>query len=217
MGGHNTSDLLEAMFEYGIDLRQKRVFLQCGIQEHENPGQNIAEMVTRGLLFLDKVKHTTPIELWINTPGGDVDDMFAIYDVMQSCQNEIATVGHGVVASAGALILAGGTKGLRYATPHCKYMVHEFQNGVCMHGTREQEVDLHQKQASELEWSVLMGRASGRKQLPGTRGNGSARAWQEFWHDKIRTEPQFWLDANGMLKHGVIDEIWPPDDDEETE
>ncbi len=207
MARHSVSDLLSAMFEYGIDLSKRRVFLQCGIEEHENPGQNVAELVTRGLLFLDKTEGE--IELWVNTPGGNVDDMFAIYDVIRTCENVVATVGHGAVCSAGALILAGGTKGSRFATPNCIFMAHEMQGGLGDGGTQEQKVELLQKERSEERWARLMGRASGRKRP----GNVSANA--EFWLETIRTKPQFWLDARGMKAHGVIDEIWPREDDDE--
>ncbi len=199
MSKHTVSDLLSAMFEYGIDLTKRRVFLQCGIEEHEDPGKNIMEQVTRGLLFLDKTEGD--IELWISTPGGDVDDMFAIYDVIRTCDNYISTIGHGAVCSAGALVLAGGTQGKRYATPNCVYMVHEFQDGVSGRGTQEQEIQLAQKRTAEERWAKLMGRASGRKRTAA------------FWLETIRTKPEYWLDSKGMLKHGIVDEIWPPEDD----
>jgi ATP-dependent Clp protease protease subunit len=202
MARHAVTDLLSAMFEYGIDLAKRRVFLQCGIEEHENPGQNVAELVTRGLLFLDKTQGE--IELWINTPGGDVDDMFGIYDVIQSCENDVATIGHGQICSAGGLILAGGT-GTRFAMPHAVFMAHEFQDGVTTRGTRLQKIHIEQKEQLEERWSKLMGRASGRKRTA------------VFWLNKIQTEPEFWLDAKGMKTHGVIDEIWPPDDDDEDD
>jgi ATP-dependent Clp protease protease subunit len=204
MGGrHVNGDVLNALFAYGIDVRIRRVFLQCGIEEHENPGMNVAEMVTRSLLFLDK----TPgeIELWINTPGGDVDDMFAIYDVMQSCENVVSTIGHGAVCSAGALILAGGAKDHRYATPNCIFMAHEMQEGVGGAGTQEQKIEIFQKELAEERWSKLMGRASGRRKTA------------KFWLETIRDNPQFWLDAKGMVKHGVIDEVWPPEEPPEDD
>lgn len=200
MGRHAVADLLSAMFDYGIDLRKRRVFLQCGIEAHENPGQNIAEMVIRGLLFLDKT--VGEIELWINTPGGDVDDMFGIYDVIQSLENNVATIGHGQIASAGGLILAAGSKDLRYATPNAVFMCHEFQDGVTTRGTRLQKIHLEQKELLEEKWAKLMGRASGRKKTA------------SFWLNKIQNEPEYWLDAKGMKTHGVIDDIWPPDPDD---
>jgi len=194
---HAVADLLSAIFDYGIDLSRRRVFLQCGIEEHQDPGKNIAELVTRGLLFLDKTEGD--IELWISTPVGDVDGMFMIYDVIQTCENRVSTIGLGCVASAGALILAGGSKGLRYATPNSILMVHGFQDGVDEGGSRQQRVQLEQKEQSEERWSVLMGRASGRKR--------SAK----FWLQKIREEPEYWLDARKMVHHGVVDEVWPPE------
>ncbi len=207
MARHSVADLLSAMFEYGIDLSKRRVFLQCGIAEHDNPGQNVAEMVTRGLLFLDKTEGE--IELWINTPGGDVDDMFAIYDVIRTCENPVSTVAHGAVCSAGGLVLAGGYKGLRYATPNSTFMAHEFQSGVSKLGTRLQKIELEQKELAEERWAKLMGRASGRKRPNNVPANA------EFWLETIQNIPQFWLTAQGMKAHGVIDEIWPPDDDDE--
>ena len=197
------TDLLSAMFEYGIDLRERRVFLQCGIGEAEEAGKNIAELVIRGLLYLDKTKGS--IQLWIHTPGGDVDDMFAIYDVMRTLENEVETIGHGTVQSAGALLLAAGTKGRRYATPHCSYMVHEFQDGVTKRGTTLQRIHLNEKIASKKQWADLMGKACEHK-------NGMDAA---FWLKLIRTKPETYMHAKKMLAHGVIDEIWPREDDDE--
>ena len=200
MARHAITDLLDAMFSFGIDLSKRRVFLQCGIEAHDDPGKNISEMVIRGLLFLDKTEGE--IELWINTPGGDVDDMFAIYDVIQSCENDVATIGHGQIASAGGLILAAGSKGMRYAMPNALFMAHEFQDGVTDGGTRLQRIHLEQKELGEQRWAKLMGRASGRKKTAA------------FWLNKIQNEPEFYLDSKGMKTHGVVDAIWPPDPDD---
>jgi len=189
-----TDTRISAIFEHGLDIKSRRVFLQYGIGDYGEPEGNIAVKVIRGLLYLDSTKKETDIELWINTPGGDVDDMFALYDIMQNCDNDVVTVGHGCVASAGALILAGGTKGKRYATASTTYMVHEFQGGVSDSGTRTQEVQLKVKKRLEETWAIMMGDKTTKP--------------KKFWLDKIRKEPEYWLDSKGMLDHGVIDEIW---------
>ena len=137
---HDAETKMSAMFQYGIDLAHRRVFLQCGIEEHEDPGKNVTEMVTRGLLYLDQT--AGDIELWIHTPGGDVDDMFAIYDVMRTCDNDVSTVGHGAICSAGALLLAGGARRKRYTTPNSIWMAHEFQGGIDNVGTVQQKIQM---------------------------------------------------------------------------
>jgi len=70
------------------------------------------------------------INLYINSPGGSVDDTLAIYDTMQYLNNDIATYCVGQAASGGAMILAAGTKGKRYALPHSKIMIHQPWGGV---------------------------------------------------------------------------------------
>lgn len=188
---------LNSIFDYGIDVAKRRVFLQCAIEEPDTPGKSVAEQVTRGLLFLDSLgKEKEDIELWINTPGGSVPDMFGIYDIIQSCECNISTVGHGCVASAGALILAGGSKGKRLATENTFFMVHEYQSGY-EGGVKELEIFAKQINIEEERWAKLMGHATKEKKK-------SAK----FWLDTIRNEKEFWLDAKGMIQYGIIDGIY---------
>ena len=191
MANNSKDTILTGIFGFGIDIKKRRVFLQYGMGSESSNEENIATHVIRGLLHLDSTDGD--IELWIHTPGGDVDDMFAIYDVMQLCENNITTIGHGAICSAGALILAGGTT--RQATEHSTFMVHEFQYGMSDGGTREQKIQLRMKEKQETIWAELMGKATEGKKT------------KKFWLDKIKKEPEYWLDAAGMLSHGIIDEI----------
>jgi len=88
-----------------------------------------AEVIMK-LLYLDNMKKGREISLYINSPGGTVDDTMAIYDTMCFVGSPIATYCIGRAQSGGAVILAAGTKGSRYALPHAKIMLHQPWGGV---------------------------------------------------------------------------------------
>ncbi len=79
----------------------------------------------KSMLYLQSVKRDQDIHMYINCPGGDIDDTLAIYDTIQFLNCEIATYCVGAASSGAALILAAGTKGKRYALPHAKVMIHQ--------------------------------------------------------------------------------------------
>jgi ATP-dependent Clp protease protease subunit len=82
------------------------------------------------MLYLDNLKRETEISLYINSPGGSVDDTMAIYDTMRFISSPIATYCIGRAQSGAAIILAAGTKGSRFALPHAKIMLHQVWGGV---------------------------------------------------------------------------------------
>lgn len=88
-----------------------------------------AEVIMK-LLYLDNMKKGREISLYINSPGGTVDDTMAIYDTMRFVGSPIATYCIGRAQSGGAVVLAAGTKGSRYALPHAKIMLHQPWGGV---------------------------------------------------------------------------------------
>jgi len=88
-----------------------------------------AEVIMK-ILYLDNLKRGREISLYINSPGGTVDDTMAIYDTMQFVGSPIATYCIGRAQSGGAVVLAAGTKGKRYALPHAKIMLHQPWGGV---------------------------------------------------------------------------------------
>ena len=93
-----------------------------------NPGTS-GGLIMR-LLELQAKGRDRDIHLYINSPGGDVDDTLAIYDTMQFLECDVATYCIGQAASGAALVLAAGTKGKRYALPHSKIMIHQPWGGV---------------------------------------------------------------------------------------
>jgi ATP-dependent Clp protease protease subunit len=88
-----------------------------------------AEVIMK-LLYLDNLKRKSEISLYINSPGGSVDDTMAIYDTMQFISSPVATYCIGRAESGGAVILAAGKKGGRFALPHAKVMLHQPWGGV---------------------------------------------------------------------------------------
>jgi len=90
----------------------------------------LAAEVIMKLLYLDNLKRGVEISLYINSPGGAVDDTMAIYDTMRFIGSPVATYCIGRAQSGGAVILAAGTKGRRHALPHAKIMLHQPWGGV---------------------------------------------------------------------------------------
>ncbi|MGE4286182.1 MAG: ClpP family protease, partial [Phycisphaerae bacterium] len=82
------------------------------------------------LLHLENIKPGAEISLYINTPGGTVDDTMAIYDTMRFISSPVATYCVGTAQSGGAVILSAGEKGKRFALPHAKVMIHQPWGGV---------------------------------------------------------------------------------------
>jgi len=89
-----------------------------------------ATEVIMKLLYLDNLKRESEISLYVNSPGGSVDDTMAIYDTMQFISSPMATYCIGRAQSGAAIILAAGTKGKRHALPHAKVMLHQPWGGV---------------------------------------------------------------------------------------
>ena len=88
-----------------------------------------AEVIMK-MLYLDNLKRNSEISLYINSPGGSVDDTMAIYDTIRFVGSPVATYCIGRAQSGGAVVLAAGTKGKRYALPHAKVMLHQVWGGV---------------------------------------------------------------------------------------
>ena len=88
-------------------------------------GNTVCSHIIKSMLYLQSIKRDQDIHLYINCPGGDIDDTLAIYDTMRFLNCEIATYCVGSASSGAALILAAGTKGKRFALPHAKVMIHQ--------------------------------------------------------------------------------------------
>lgn len=89
----------------------------------------MADTVVAQLLFLESDSPTKDIYMYINSPGGEVSSLYAIFDTMRYIRNDITTLGMGTVASAASLILAAGKKGKRFILPNTQVMIHELSSG----------------------------------------------------------------------------------------
>ncbi len=106
-------------------LLENRVIFLVGEINHAS-----ATGVIMRLLHLENTKRDVDISLYVNSPGGAVDDTLAIYDTMNHISSEVSTVCIGKAMSGGALVLAAGQKGKRFCLPHAKVMIHQPYGGV---------------------------------------------------------------------------------------
>ena len=109
---------------YSRLLEDRIVFIGTAIDD------SVANSVMAQLLFLDRVNQSQDIYIYINTPGGSVTSGLAIYDTMQFVKPDVATYCLGQAASMGAVLLAGGSPGKRYALPHSRVMIHQPWGGA---------------------------------------------------------------------------------------
>jgi len=148
-----------------------------------------AEVIMK-LLYLDNLKRGREISLYINSPGGTVDDTMAIYDTMQFVGSPVATYCIGRAQSGGAVVLAAGTKGKRYALPHAKIMLHQPWGGVT-----GQASDI-QIQAEE----ILRAKQTINRILAKHTGQPLERITEETERDRYMT-------AEEARQYGLIDEV----------
>jgi ATP-dependent Clp protease protease subunit len=109
---------------YSRLLKDRIIFLVGQVEDH------MANLVVAQLLFLESENPDKDIHFYINSPGGVVTAGLAIYDTMQFIKPDVSTMCIGQAASMGALLLAGGAKGKRYALPHSRMMIHQPSGGV---------------------------------------------------------------------------------------
>lgn len=153
-----------------------------------------AEVIMK-ILYLDNLKRGREISLYVNSPGGAVDDTMAIYDTMQFVGSPIATYCIGRAQSGGAIVLAAGTKGKRYALPHAKIMLHQPWGGVT-----GQASDI-QIQAEE----ILRAKQTINRILAKHTGLPIERIAEE-------TERDHYMSADEAKQYGLIDEVLHEED-----
>lgn len=115
----------ERMYDLYSRLLKDRIIFIKGVFD-----QNMADSVVAQLLFLETSDPDKDIYMYINSPGGELTALYAIYDVMSYVKPDIVTVGMGMCASAASFVLAAGTKGKRYALPNTQIMIHELSTGT---------------------------------------------------------------------------------------
>ena len=127
---------------YSRLLKDRLVFIVGPVEDH------MANLVVAQLLYLESENPNKDIHLYINSPGGVVSAGLSIYDTMQFINCDVSTICVGQAASMGALLLAGGTKGKRFALPHSRVMVHQPSAGYQGQVT---DISIHAEEVLELK------------------------------------------------------------------
>ena len=169
---------------YSRLLKDRIIFLGTPIDD------TIANLIMAQLLHLESEDPDKDIFLYINSPGGSITSLFAIYDTMQYIKPDVNTVCMGMAASAAAVILAGGTHGKRYALPHARIMLHQPHGGA-------------QGQASDIEIQAKL-IVQMREQLNVILAEHTG---QELDKIALDTERDYWMLADAAKEYGVIDGI----------
>ncbi len=165
-------------------LENRIIFLSGPIVER------IASQIIQQLLYLQSIRRDQDVNLYINSPGGLVDQTLAIYDTMQFLGSDIATYCIGQAASGAAIILMAGTKGKRYILPNAKVMLHQPYGGIT---GQAEDVRI---QAEE----VLRDKA----RLNGIIAHCSGKSVEQVQQE---TERDRFLTAEEALAYGLVDEI----------
>jgi len=169
---------------YQALLQNRIIFLGSEVKD-ENANAICAQM-----LLLNAEDPKTDIFLYINSPGGSVDDGMAIYDTMQFISNDVATVGMGLAASMGQFLLCAGAKGKRYALPHARIMMHQPSGGL---GGSASDIKIQAEQSLYIK-KILFELIS--------YHTGQDREQVERDADRDR-----WFTANESREYGFIDHV----------
>lgn len=165
-------------------LKERIIFLGTAIDDM------VANVVVGQLLFLNHEDPEKEIQMYINSPGGQVYAGFAIYDTMQMISNPISTVAVGVTASFGTVLLTAGTKGRRYTLPHATIHMHQPLGGA-------------QGQATDIQIAareILRSKAA----LNDILAKATGKPLEIIERD---TDRDFYLDAHAAVEYGLVDQV----------
>lgn len=165
-------------------ISDRIIFLGMAIDD------NIANIITAQLLFLESADPSKDIVMYINSPGGSVYAGLGIYDTMQYVRPDIATICTGLAASMGAVLLAAGQEKKRAALPHSRIMIHQPLGGS-------------QGQASDMEISLKQ-ILELKKDLYSILAKHSGKTYNQIEKDSDR---DYWMKADAAKKYGLVDEV----------
>jgi ATP-dependent Clp protease protease subunit len=169
---------------YSRLLKDRIIFLGTPIDD------TVANLIMAQMLHLESEDADKDVYLYINSPGGSITALFAIYDTMQYIKPAVNTVCMGMAASAAAVILAGGAAGKRFALPHARVMLHQPHGGA-------------QGQASDIEIQARL-IVQMREQLNQILADHSGQTYEKV---AIDTERDYWMMADQAKEYGIVDEV----------
>ena len=169
---------------YSRLLKERVVFLVGPVDDP------VANVVVAQLLFLESENPDKDINLYINSPGGNVSSGLAIYDTVQFIKPDVSTICVGLAASMGALLLAGGAKGKRYCLPHSRMMIHQPSGGAYGQAT---DIDIHAREILRL-----------RERLNEVLAAHTGQPLEKIAND---TERDNFMGAEEALEYGLVDRV----------
>ncbi|MGH2697403.1 MAG: ATP-dependent Clp protease proteolytic subunit, partial [Actinomycetota bacterium] len=169
---------------YSRLLKDRIVFLGTPIDDQ------VANLIMAQLIHLESEDPEKDINVYINSPGGDITSLFAVYDTMQYIKSDVSTIVMGQAASAAAVLLAAGTEGKRYALPHSRVLIHQ------PHGQAGgQAVDIEIQAKEILRYRALLDEILAR------------HTGQTLDKVKKDTDRDFIMTAEQAKDYGIVDDI----------
>ena len=169
---------------YSRLLKERVVFIVGAMEDY------MANLVVAQLLFLESENPDKDIHVYINSPGGSVSAGLAVYDTMQFVKSDVSTICIGQAASMGALLLAGGANGKRFALPHSRIMVHQPSAGFQGQAT---DINIHATEVLELK-----------ARLNAIMAKHTGKAVKQIEADLERDN---FMGAEDAVKYGIIDTV----------
>jgi ATP-dependent Clp protease protease subunit len=169
---------------YSRLLRERIIFLGTPIDD------TIANLVCAQMLFLESEDPEKDINLYINSPGGDITGLLAIYDTMKYIKPDVSTFCFGQAASAAAVLLGAGSKGKRYALPHSRVLLHQPWGGV---GGQASDIEIQAREILRMKDML-------NAMLASDTGQSEERVNKD-------TDRDFIMSADECVEYGLIDEV----------
>ncbi len=169
---------------YSRLLSERIIFLGTAINDQ------VANLVVAQLLHLESEDPDKDISIYVNSPGGHVYAGLAIYDTMQFIKPDVSTICVGIAMSMGALLLAGGAKGKRFALPNSKILIHQVSGGFEGPAT---DIEIHAREALSL-----------RRRLDEILAKHTGQDLEKVEHD---TDRDYFMTAEESLAYGIVDKI----------
>jgi ATP-dependent Clp protease protease subunit len=173
---------------YSRLLKERIIFIGSPIDD------DVANLVVAQLLFLESEDPDRDIQIYVNSPGGSVSAGMGIYDTMQYIKPDVSTLCVGSAASMGAVLLAGGAPGKRFALPHARIMIHEV--GVQNLGGRATDLDIYIREMLRT-----------REMVVNVLAHHTGHSPEKILKD---TERDYWMSAEEAKAYGLIDGITTP-------
>jgi ATP-dependent Clp protease protease subunit len=169
---------------YSRLLKERIVFIGTPIDD------TVANLVMAQLLHLESEDPDKDISLYINSPGGEITGLFAIYDTMQFIRPDVNTFCMGQAASAAAVLLAAGTRGKRYSLPHARVLLHQPYSGA---GGQASDIEIQAKEITRM-----------RELLDRVIAHHTGQTIDKVSKD---TDRDFIMSADEAKDYGIIDEV----------